>query len=259
VRRIRPISHEDRLSVVDHLDELRSRLIVAALAFIVAWALTAWQNDLVLEIVNAPLPNGPDGKQIEPITLGPAEAFYTTLTTAAYFALVLALPVILYQVYAFIMPAFSPEERRVATPLLLMVPVLFIVGVIFCYFVVLTPALKFLLSFNADEFNTQVRARDYYSFVTLLLVAMGLGFQIPVGVLAACKLGLTSAAKLRRSRRYAIVAIVILASLLPTLDPLTLILEAIPLYALYELSILLAARFGRPVHQIGDEPATEGL
>jgi sec-independent protein translocase protein TatC len=259
VRRIRPISHEDRLSVVDHLDELRSRLIVAALAFIVAWALTAWQNDLVLEIVNAPLPNGPDGKQIEPITLGPAEAFYTTLTTAAYFALVLALPVILYQVYAFIMPAFSPEERRVATPLLLMVPVLFIVGVIFCYFVVLTPALKFLLSFNADEFNTQVRARDYYSFVTLLLVAMGLGFQIPVGVLAACKLGLTSAAKLRRSRRYAIVAIVILASLLPTLDPLTLILEAIPLYALYELSILLAARFGRPVHQVGDEPATEGL
>ena len=166
---------------------------------------------------------------------------------------------ILYQLYAFILPAFSPDERRVARPLILMVPVLFVTGVIFCYFVVLTPALQFLLNFNADEFNTQVRARDYYSFVTLLLVAMGLGFQIPVGVLAACKLGLTSAAKLRRNRRYAIVVIVVLASLLPTLDPLTLILEAIPLYALYELSILLAARFGRPVHQIGDEPATEGL
>jgi sec-independent protein translocase protein TatC len=147
----------------------------------------------------------------------------------------------------------------VARPLILMVPVLFVTGVIFCYFVVLTPALQFLLNFNADQFNTQVRARDYYSFVTLLLVAMGLGFQIPVGVLAACKLGLTSATKLRRSRRYAIVAIVVLASLLPTLDPLTLILEAIPLYALYELSILLAARFGSPVHQISDEPATEGL
>jgi sec-independent protein translocase protein TatC len=259
VRRIRPISHEDRLSVVDHLDELRSRLIVSALAFGVAWALTAWQNELVLDIMNAPLPDGPNGKQIEPITLGPAEAFYTTLTQAAYFALLIALPVILYQIYAFILPAFSPQERRVATPLLLMVPVLFVLGVIFCYFVVLTPALQFLLNFNADQFNTQVRARDYYSFVTLLLIAMGLGFQIPVGVLAACKLGLTSAAKLRRSRRYAIVAIVVLASLLPTLDPLTLILESIPLYALYELSILLAARFGSPVHQIGDEPATEGL
>ncbi len=259
MRRIRPISHEDRLSVVDHLDELRHRLIVSALAFVVAWSLTAWQNDLVLEIMNAPLPDGPRGKQIEPITLGPGEAFYTTLTNAAYFALLIALPVILYQLYAFILPAFSPQERRVARPLILMVPVLFITGVFFCYFVVLTPALDFLLNFNADEFNTQVRARDYYSFVTLLMLAMGLGFQIPVGVLAACKLGLTSAAKLRRSRRYAIVVIVVLASLLPTLDPLTLILEAIPLYALYELSILLAARFGSPVHQISDEPAAEGL
>jgi sec-independent protein translocase protein TatC len=254
VRRIRPISHEDRLSVVDHLDELRSRLIVSAVAFVAAWALTAWQNDLVLEIVNAPLPDDVE----EPITLGPAEAFYTTLTNSAYAALLLALPVILYQLYAFVLPAFSPTERRVATPLLLLVPVLFITGVVFCYFVVLVPALDFLLSFNADEFNTQVRARDYYSFITLLMLAMGLGFQIPVGVLAACKLGVTSAEKLRRSRRYAIVAIVVLASLLPTLDPLTLILESIPLYLLYELSILLAAAWGRPVGDVGEEPTPEG-
>jgi sec-independent protein translocase protein TatC len=254
VRRIRPISHEDRLSVVDHLDELRSRLIVSAVAFVVAWAFTAWQNDLVLEIVNKPLPDDVP----EPITLGPAEAFYTTLTNAAYAALLLALPVILYQLYAFILPAFSPTERRVATPLLLLVPALFIAGVVFCYFVVLTPALDFLLNFNADEFQTEVRARDYYSFVTLLMLAMGLGFQIPVGVLAACKLGVTSAEKLRRSRRYAIVAIVVLASLLPTLDPVTLILESIPLYLLFELSILLAAAWGRPMAEVGEEPAPEG-
>jgi sec-independent protein translocase protein TatC len=254
VRRIRPISHDDRLSVVDHLDELRSRLIMSALAFGIAWAFTGWQNHLVLEIVNAPLPDGPRGEQIQPLTLGPAEAFYTTLTNSAYFALLIAAPVILYQLYAFILPAFSPLERRVATPLLFLVPVLFVTGVVFCYFVVLTPALDFLLNFNADEFNTQVRARDYYSFVTLLMLAMGIGFQIPVGVLAACKLGVTSAEKLRRSRRYAVVAIVVLASLLPTLDPLTLILEAIPLYLLFELSIVLAARFGRPVH----DPIEEG-
>ena len=253
MRRIRPISHEDRLSVVDHLDELRGRLIVCALAFGVAWALTAWQNHTVLEIVNAPLPD-----DIEPITLGPAEAFYTTLTNAAYVALLIALPVILYQLYAFVLPAFSPTERKVATPLLMMVPLLFITGVVCCYFVVLTPALDFLLSFNADEFNTQVRARDYYSVITLLMLAMGLGFQIPVGVLAACKLGVTSAEKLRRSRRYAIVAIVVIASLLPTLDPLTLILESIPLYLLYELSILLASAWGRPVGEVSEEPAPEG-
>jgi Sec-independent protein secretion pathway component TatC len=96
VRRIRPISHEDRLSVVDHLDELRSRLIVSVVAFVVAWALTTWQNDLVLEIMNDPLPtDGSTGKQIEPITLGPAEGFTTTLMNAAYFAVIVAAPVIL--------------------------------------------------------------------------------------------------------------------------------------------------------------------
>jgi sec-independent protein translocase protein TatC len=253
VRRIRPISHEDRLSVVDHLDELRSRLIVCAVAFVVAWGLTAWQNHLVLEIVNAPLPDG-----IEPITLGPAEAFYSTLTNSAYVALLISLPVMLYQIYAFLLPAFSPTEKRVALPLLLLIPVLFITGVVFCYFVVLTPAMDFLLNFNADEFNTQVRARDYYSFVTLLMLAMGLGFQIPVGVLVACKLRITTPQKLRRGRRFAIVAIVVLASLLPTLDPLTLILEAIPLYALYELSILMAAAWGRPLSDLPDEPVVEG-
>jgi sec-independent protein translocase protein TatC len=259
VRRIRPISHEDRLSIVDHLDELRSRLIISVLAFCVAWALTAWQNHLVLEIVNAPLPKGPNGHQIQPITLGPTEAFTTTLMNAAYFALIVSAPVILYEIYAFVLPAFSPSERRVATPLLILVPILFIAGVVFCYFVVLTPALHFLLNFNADEFNTQVRAKDYYSFVSLIMLAMGLGFQIPVGVLAACKLGITNAAKLRKNRRYALVVIVVLASLLPTLDPLTLILESVPFYALYELSILLAARWGRPSYEISDEPAAEGL
>jgi sec-independent protein translocase protein TatC len=254
VRRIRPIAHEDRLSVVDHLDELRGRLIICVVAFCVAWAFTGWQNHLVLEIVNAPLPD-----DVKPTTLGPAEAFTTTLMNAAYFALIISAPVILYEIYAFVLPAFSPAERRVATPLLILVPVLFIAGVVFCYFVVLTPALHFLLNFNSDEFNTQVRAKDYYSFVSLVMLAMGLGFQIPVGVLAACKIGITNAEKLRRNRRYAIVVIVVLASLLPTLDPITLMLESLPFYLLYELSIVLAARWGRPALDFSDEPATEGL
>ena len=90
---------------------------------------------------------------------------------------------ILYQLYAFVLPAFSPSERSVALPLLLMVPVLFIAGVVFCYFVVLAPAMDFLLNFNADEFNIEVRARDYYTFVTMLLLAMGIGFQIPIAIL----------------------------------------------------------------------------
>jgi sec-independent protein translocase protein TatC len=245
VRRIRPIAHDDQLSVVDHLDELRTRLIVSLVAFCVAWALTTWQNHLVLELINAPL--------------GPTEAFTTTLMNAAYFALIISAPVILYQLYAFILPAFSPSERRVATPLLMMVPALFIAGVVFCYFVVLPPALHFLLNFNASEFNTQIRAKDYYSFVSMLLLVMGAGFQIPIAILAACKLGVTSAEKLRRNRRYAIVLIVVVAALLPTLDPISLILESLPFYLLFELSIVLAAHWGRPTYEVSDEPAAEGL
>jgi sec-independent protein translocase protein TatC len=253
-RRVRPISHEDRLSIVEHLDELRTRLVICALAFLVAFSVTAWQNHFVLEIVNAPLPD-----DIDPITLGPAEGFYTTITNSAYAALLIALPVILYQLYAFVLPAFSPNERRVALPMLLLVPVLFIAGVVFCYFVVLTPALDFLLNFNADEFNTQVRARDYYSFVTLLMLAMGIGFQIPVGVLLVTRLGLVTPEKLRKNRGYAIVAIAVIAAFLPTIDPITLLLEMVPLILLYELSIWLASAFGRPAQEVTDPvPSTEG-
>ncbi len=247
VPRIRPIEHEERLTLVDHLDELRSRIIIALVAFVVASSLCFWQNDLILEIVNKPLPDDLP----EPITFGVTEPFTTTLTNAAYAAILLALPVILYQVYAFVLPAFSPTERRVATPLLLMVPVLFIGGVVFCYFVVLPPATDFLLSFNADEFNTQVRARDYYSFVTLTMLAMGLGFQVPVAILALVRLGITTPAKLRKNRRYAILVIAVVAALLPTIDPVTMLLEMVPLIILYEFSIVLASALGRRREPLG--------
>ena len=237
--RRKPISHDDRLSVVDHLDELRGRLIVSLIAFGAALAICFWQNHLILDIVNRPLPDGR-----EPLTFGVTEPFITTFTNAAYAAILLALPVILYQLYAFVLPAFSPTERRVAFPLLLMVPVLFIAGVVFCYFVVLPPATDFLLDFNADEFDVEVRARDYYSFVTLTMIAMGLGFQVPVAILALVRLNIASVEGLRRNRRYAILVIAILAALLPTLDPVTLLIERVPLYALYELSIVLARLFG---------------
>ena len=249
--RIRPIDHEERLTLVDHLGELRSRIVIALAAFGAAFGLCSWQNHLILEIVNRPLPSNLP----EPITFGVTEPFTTTLTNAGYFALILALPVILYQVYAFVLPAFSPTERRVATPLLLMVPFLFVGGVVFCYFVVLTPATDFLLSFNADEFNTQIRARDYYSFVTLTMVAMGLGCQVPIAILALVRLGITTPQKLRKNRRYAILVIAIVASFLPTIDPVTLILEMVPLIILYELSILLAAAL-QPKGAVGAEVAS---
>jgi sec-independent protein translocase protein TatC len=241
VPRFKPVRHEEQLTLVDHLDELRSRIIVSLFAFGAAFAICGWQNHRILEIVNRPLPHQYD----KPLTFGVTEPFTTTFTNAAYAAILLALPVILYQLYAFVLPAFSPSERRIAKPMMLMVPFLFIAGVLFCYFVVLPPATDFLLSFNASEFNTQVRARDYYSFSTLTMLAMGLGFQVPVGILALVQLNIVSVEQLRKNRRYAILVIAVLASLLPTIDPVTMLLEMVPLLFLYEFSIVLAAHFGR--------------
>lgn len=246
-RKLKPIAHEDQLPLVDHLDELRSRLIVCLVVFGVALAFCFWQNHLILELLNLPLQfvtTLPD--DFKPLTLSPAEGFMTTVTVAGYFGIMLALPVVLYQVYAFILPAFTPSERKVAMPLLLMVPFLFIGGSVFCYFVVLKPALQFLLGFNTDEFDTQLRASEYYGFVAMTMIAMGILFQVPIGVLAVTRLGVVTPQQLRKNRGYAILVLAVVAALLPTIDPVTMLIEMVPLILLYELSIWLAVWFGQP-------------
>jgi sec-independent protein translocase protein TatC len=235
LRKIRRVTHEQEVELVDHLDELRSRLIVSATAFGVALGLCFWRNDLVLQAMNRPL----EGKQ--PITLSPAEAFTTTFTLCAYAALILTLPVLLYQLYAFIVPAFGQRERRVATPLLALVPALFVAGAAFAYFVVLPPALSFLLNFNADEFRTELRARDYYGFAAMTIASVGVLFQVPVGVLALTRLGVVTPQQLRAKRRYAYLGCTVVAALLPTIDPVTMLIEVVPLVVLYEGSVLLAS------------------
>jgi sec-independent protein translocase protein TatC len=241
-RRVRPVSHEDRLTLVEHLDELRNRLIVCAAVFGVALALCFWQNHLLLEIASEPLPSG--HRQL--ITFGVTEPLTTTLTVAAYGAIALSLPVVLYQIYAFVLPAFSDTERRVALPIMLLAPLLFAVGVAFAYFAVMPAAVKFLLNFNDSQFNVQVRARDYYSFFSMTMLACGIVFQLPLAILAVTRLGIVSVAQLRSNRRYAYFAIAVIAAALPGVDPVSMLIEMVPLLVLYELSILLARAFGTP-------------
>lgn len=239
--RLRAADFDERLTLVEHLDELRGRIIVCVVALVGAIALCFWQNNLLLELANRPLPDG----QV-PITFGVTEPFMTTLVVASSAGVLLALPVLLYQAYAFVIPAFSAQERRVVIPLLLMVPLLFIAGVLFAYFVIMPVAVKFLLSFNSAEFEIQVRARDYYSFLSFSLMAVGILFQIPVAILAFSRLGVVTPEQLAANRRYAVLIIAVVAMLLPGPDPVTMILAMLPLLVLFELSILLARRFGRP-------------
>jgi sec-independent protein translocase protein TatC len=178
-----------------------------------------------------------------PVTLGISEPFTVTLLVSGMFALILTLPLILYELYAFLVPAFTLAQRRVAVPLLLMVPVLFCAGVAFGYFLVLPAAIAFLQNFNTDEFNVLVQARDYYTFVGTALLACGIVFQVPVGVLALTRLRVIDVAQLRAARRYAYVACAVVAAALPGVDPVSMLLEMVPLLVLYELSIVLARIF----------------
>jgi len=239
--RVRPVSFEDRIPLVEHLDELRTRILVSISAFAVAFAVCFWQNGRLLDIANAPLPGNRT-----PITFGVAEPFTSTVTITVYAAIVISLPVILYQAYAYMLPALTDRERRVILPFLVIAPALFCAGVVFGYFVVLPAATKFLLNFNESRFNIQIRAKDYYSFFTMMLGVMGLIFQLPIGILAVTRLGIVTPKQLAQNRRYAYLVIAIVAMALPGTDPISMLLEMAPLIVLFEASLVLARVVGTP-------------
>jgi sec-independent protein translocase protein TatC len=302
--RWRAVGHTDHLSVVDHLDELRTRLIVSLIAVVVAFGICFWQNNRLLHLIDTPLAHqtqdqvrqghGPLGatykvqrstrdvaRQLgivagaldrqsgsaqvrsslagvqqslrrdvaqlsspptgdKPVTLGIGEPFTTTVTVTLIFALIISLPVLLLQAYGFLMPAFGPEERRRMLPVTMAIPVLFAAGVAFGYTVVLPAALHFFQNFNSDEFNVLVQASQYYKFAATTLLAMGLLFQIPVAIIAVTRAGIVTPRQLRHNRRYAVIACVVIAGLLPG-DLITMLLETLPLYLLFEASVLVAA------------------
>jgi sec-independent protein translocase protein TatC len=239
--RLKPAEFDERMTLVEHLDELRSRIIISIVAFGIAFALCFWQDNLMLDIANEPLPDDRN-----PITFSPTEPFFTTVEVSAYGAAVLSLPIILFQVYAFVLPAFSPREKTTLTPFLLAMPLLFLAGIAFAYFVVLPAATQFLLNFNASEFIIEIRAREWYGFFGITLVAMGLLFQIPIAMLSLTRLEIVEAEWFAKNRRYAIFIISVVAAALPGGDPVSMLLIMVPLILLYEASIILARRFGLP-------------
>jgi sec-independent protein translocase protein TatC len=174
-----------------------------------------------------------------PITIGIGEPFTTTLTVAAYFALLFTLPLLLYQAYAFVLPALDPNERRLALPVMLVAPVLFLVGVVFAYLVVLPPAVRFLQGYNNGNFDILVQAKTYYTFEIFTMLGIGLAFQMPLVLLGLQRLGTINASTLTRHWRYAVVIMAVIAAAMPGADPVTTGLETLPLVVLYVASIVL--------------------
>jgi sec-independent protein translocase protein TatC len=299
---LRPIGHEDRLSIVDHLDELRSRLMVCLAVLLVAFGICFWQNHALLGLLNRALPHNSSvstqqglgsvasqsAKQREadlktaalfkelaaspgasaqtkqlaqqaaaavttaakylpatapvkekPITIGVGEPFTTTLTVAAYFALLFSLPVLIYEAYAFVIPALNRSERRVATPLMIVAPLLFLAGAAFAYEFVLPPAVHFLQGYNHEQFQVLVQAKAYYTFQVITMLAIALAFQLPLALLGLHRMGLISGNTLTKHWRYATVGIAVIAAAMPGADPVTTGLETLPLVILFLASIVM--------------------
>ena len=248
------------MTLREHLQELRTRLTIAVLAVIVA-SLIVWPfKDLVFEVVQYPLPRGAILQQISP-----TETLFTFFMISIIVGLGIASPIVLYQVLAYVAPGLYAHEKRWLYMSIPAIAVAFLIGAAFAWFVVLRFTVGFLAGFAPRSIATEFTVATWVTFVLRILLAVGIAFETPFFIFALAKIGVVKASTLGKYRRYAIVAIVILAAVItPTPDPFTQLSVAVPVYALYEIGVVLA-RVAAPEDepeaadgQAGAEPAVSG-
>jgi sec-independent protein translocase protein TatC len=236
VRLPRRLRHGEEATLVEHLDELRGRLIVSLIALSTTTAVAFAFHSHLVHWLEQPLP--PERRHL--ITFGVAEPFMTSFKISLMAGIGLALPILLWQLWSFLAPAFEENSQRTVAVYVLFASTLLVAGVAFGYWVVLPKALHFLTHYDETLYNVQIRARDYFSFALLVLMGVGVLFELPVFVLALVRLNVLSSATLRRNRRLGYFLVFVVAVLLPGVDPFTTTLEALPLLVLFEGSIWLA-------------------
>lgn len=246
-----PVSEEpmtaterERMSVIEHLDELRRRIVVSVLAIAVGMVAAFLFKDWVFGLIKRPL------LRVDPnatlVTFSPTEPFMTVLKVSIYAGLLVALPIVLWQVWAFIMPALYENEKKAVLPYVLFTTGLFVSGVLFAYYVVLPVGLRFLVGYGGDIFDQQLRASEYIGFVTLFLLAFGVVFEMPAVMVMLAASGVVDHHRMRKTRKYAIIGIAAVAMVLtPSQDPVSMLLMMGPLAVLYEIGILLARSVDR--------------
>jgi len=230
---------DKELSLMQHLGELRSRLMVASLGVLVTTAVGFYFAKDIILLLEAPAHLG---KPLQIIS--PTEGFTTYMRVSLFTGIALAMPVILYEIYAYVDPALRPKERRFLLTLGPFVLLLFVGGMAFCYFLLLPNAINFLFTFGSDVFEASPRASEYISFVTTFILGVGLVFEMPVIIFAVTAIGLVQRSWLAKQRRYVVLLVFVLGAVItPTPDPFNQTLVAIPMYLLFELGLLLS-RFG---------------
>ena len=237
----RRLHHGEEATLVEHLEELRQRLFVCLGALVVGFVATYAIHKHLLHWLNRPLP-----KHVgKPITLGVAEPFLTVMKLSLMGSIVLTLPVLLWQLWGFLAPAVDQRQERRVRYFVLFAAVLLAGGMIFGYFVALPAAVHYLTNFDKTEFNIQLRAKDYYGFATMVLLAMGVVFEMPIFIVALTRLGILTTKQLRQNRRTGYFAVAVLGVALPGVDPFTTVLEILPLWVLFEGSIWLSVLLDR--------------
>lgn len=236
IRFPRKLGHGDTAELVDHLDELRSRLVVSLLAVAAGFAVAYAVHGRLIDFLNRALPSN----HPRPVTFGIAEPFMTSIKISLAAGLALALPVVLWQIWSYLSPAVERHLQRTLGFFVGFASGLFALGVAFGYRLALPAAVHFLTNYDNNLYNIQVRAQSYYSFALMVLVAVGVVFEVPIFVLALVRLRIISAARLRRSWRVGLATMAVLAVALPGVDPVTTTMEMVPLMGLYLLSVGLA-------------------
>lgn len=240
----RRLDHGEEATLVEHLEELRGRLIISLFAIVPAFAVAFAFHERIIEWLTGPLP---DDKNL--VTFGVTEPFTTSVKVSVIAAIAVVLPVLLWQVWAFFAPAVAPNFERVALFFVVLATGLFAAGVVFIYYIVLPRALDFLTNYDDELYDIQIRASYYYTFVAMTLLGGGLAFLMPIFILALVRLQILTSTRLRQNRKIAYVILLVFAALLPTVDPVSLAFEIIPLMLLFELSIWAAVLMERRMPQ----------
>jgi sec-independent protein translocase protein TatC len=240
-----PVERDKELSLMQHLGELRSRLMVASAAVLIATVVGFYFAKDIILALEAPAHLG---KPLQIIS--PTEGFTTYMRVALFTGIALAMPVILYEIYAYIDPALKAGERKFILMLGPFILALFVGGMAFCYFFLLPSAINFLFTFGADVFEAAPRASEYISFVTTFILGVGLVAEMPVIIFALTRIGIVSRSWFAKRRGYILVLCFVIGAIItPTPDPFNQTLVSVPMYLLFELGLLLS-RFGerkRPV------------
>jgi sec-independent protein translocase protein TatC len=247
------LSHDERLGLFDHLDELRRRLFVCLIAMTVGVLIAAFFNSYLFDALLYPIRSIPGLPETARsiTTFSPSEPFMVSLKVWVVGGLILASPVLIYELWAFLAPAFTAQEKRYFYPVVFSSTVLFLGGCALAYFLVLPKGLSFLLTFSAGFFNVQLRASDYFTFMALFILAFGVVFELPVILVLLAKVGVIDDRFLKKNRRWAVLIMAFAAAVItPSQDAFSMLAMFVPLYVLYEVSIVVA-RFVQPREGVG--------